>query len=211
MGVRRPVRGRSTPSRRCPDPRRRGLAVGLGPFLDGLRGFGSGTLFAAIAIGALTTVRPVWRWRVVAATLAGRPAVARCDRRLALPVGAVLAVAPPAIAGAASTGIRVLASASLGVATVATVAWALFLALLGPIAHTARDECVDPAVGACVKEWLTTREPCTRRSRAVSSTCSLTSQEPWRAAWRAATGRLRSPSPDSWTGSRATAGWADGG
>ncbi len=43
--------------------------VGLGPFLDGLRGLGPGTLLAAIGIGALTTVCSAWRWRVVAAAL----------------------------------------------------------------------------------------------------------------------------------------------
>jgi glycosyltransferase 2 family protein len=43
--------------------------LGLGPFLDGLRGLGPGTLLAAIAIGALTTVCSAWRWRVVAAAL----------------------------------------------------------------------------------------------------------------------------------------------
>jgi glycosyltransferase 2 family protein len=43
--------------------------VGPGPFLDGLRGLGPGTLVAALAIGALTTVLSAWRWRVVAAAL----------------------------------------------------------------------------------------------------------------------------------------------
>ena len=43
--------------------------VGLGPFLDGLRGLGPGTLLAALAIGALTTVCSAWRWRVVATAL----------------------------------------------------------------------------------------------------------------------------------------------
>lgn len=43
--------------------------VGPGPFLDGLRGLGPGTLLAALAIGALTTVCSAWRWRVVAAAL----------------------------------------------------------------------------------------------------------------------------------------------
>jgi len=43
--------------------------VGLDPFLDGLRGLGPGTLLAALAIGALTTVCSAWRWRVVAAAL----------------------------------------------------------------------------------------------------------------------------------------------
>jgi glycosyltransferase 2 family protein len=43
--------------------------VGLGPFLDGLRGLGPGTLLAALAIGALITVCSAWRWRAVAAAL----------------------------------------------------------------------------------------------------------------------------------------------
>jgi hypothetical protein len=43
--------------------------VGPGPFLDGLRGLGPGTLLAALAIGALTTLCSAWRWRVVAAGL----------------------------------------------------------------------------------------------------------------------------------------------
>ena len=43
--------------------------LGLGPFLDGLRGLGPGTLLVALAIGALTTVCSAWRWRVVAAAL----------------------------------------------------------------------------------------------------------------------------------------------
>ncbi len=48
--------------------------VGPGPFLDGLRGLGPGTLLAAMAIGALTTFFSAWRWRVVAEALgAGLP------------------------------------------------------------------------------------------------------------------------------------------
>jgi hypothetical protein len=43
--------------------------LGAGPFLDGLRGLGPGTLLAALAIGAVTTVCSAWRWRVVAAAL----------------------------------------------------------------------------------------------------------------------------------------------
>jgi uncharacterized membrane protein YbhN (UPF0104 family) len=43
--------------------------LGLGPFVEGLRGLGPGTLLAAIGIGALTTVCSAWRWRVVAAAL----------------------------------------------------------------------------------------------------------------------------------------------
>jgi glycosyltransferase 2 family protein len=43
--------------------------LGAGPFLDGLRGLRPGTLLAAIAIGAVTTVCSAWRWRVVAAAL----------------------------------------------------------------------------------------------------------------------------------------------
>jgi glycosyltransferase 2 family protein len=43
--------------------------VGPDPFLDGLRGLGPGTLLAALAIGALTTVCSAWRWRAVAAAL----------------------------------------------------------------------------------------------------------------------------------------------
>ena len=58
--------------------------LGLGPFLDGLRGLGPGTLLAAVAIGALTTVCSAWRWRVVAAALGlGLPlpgAAAACYR-----------------------------------------------------------------------------------------------------------------------------------
>ena len=43
--------------------------VGLGPFLDGLRGLNPGMLLAALAIGALTTLCSAWRWRTVAAEL----------------------------------------------------------------------------------------------------------------------------------------------
>jgi hypothetical protein len=43
--------------------------VGPGAFLDGLRGLGPGTLLAALAVGALTTVCSAWRWRAVAAAL----------------------------------------------------------------------------------------------------------------------------------------------
>jgi glycosyltransferase 2 family protein len=43
--------------------------VGAEPFLDGLRGLGPGTLLAALAIGAGTTVCSAWRWRTVAAAL----------------------------------------------------------------------------------------------------------------------------------------------
>jgi glycosyltransferase 2 family protein len=43
--------------------------LGTGPFLDGVRGLGPGTLLAATAIGAVTTVCSAWRWRVVAAAL----------------------------------------------------------------------------------------------------------------------------------------------
>lgn len=47
--------------------------VGPGPFLDGLRGLGPGTLLAALAIGALTTLFSAWRWRVVARALGDGP------------------------------------------------------------------------------------------------------------------------------------------
>lgn len=43
--------------------------LGAGPFLAGLRGLGPGTLLAALAIGAVTTVCSAWRWRVVARAL----------------------------------------------------------------------------------------------------------------------------------------------
>ena len=43
--------------------------LGPGPFVDGLRGVTPGTLLAAVAVGALTTVCSAWRWRVVAAGL----------------------------------------------------------------------------------------------------------------------------------------------
>ncbi|WP_448627956.1 lysylphosphatidylglycerol synthase transmembrane domain-containing protein [Geodermatophilus sp. URMC 64] len=43
--------------------------VGAGPFLDGLRGLGPGTLLAATAIGAVITICSAWRWRVVAGAL----------------------------------------------------------------------------------------------------------------------------------------------
>jgi uncharacterized membrane protein YbhN (UPF0104 family) len=43
--------------------------VGLDPFVDGLRGLRPGTLLAALAIGALTTLCSAWRWRTVAAAL----------------------------------------------------------------------------------------------------------------------------------------------
>jgi glycosyltransferase 2 family protein len=43
--------------------------VGAGPFLDGIRGLDLGTLLAAAAIGAGTTVCAAWRWRVVARAL----------------------------------------------------------------------------------------------------------------------------------------------
>jgi uncharacterized membrane protein YbhN (UPF0104 family) len=40
--------------------------LGAGPFLDGVRAIGPGTLLAAIAIGAAVTALSAWRWRVVA-------------------------------------------------------------------------------------------------------------------------------------------------
>jgi glycosyltransferase 2 family protein len=43
--------------------------VGTGPFVDGVRAIGPGTLLAAVAIGAVTTVGAAQRWRVVARTL----------------------------------------------------------------------------------------------------------------------------------------------
>lgn len=43
--------------------------LGTGPFLEGVRGLRPGTLLAAIAIGAMTTVCSAWRWRVVAGAL----------------------------------------------------------------------------------------------------------------------------------------------
>jgi glycosyltransferase 2 family protein len=43
--------------------------LGAGPFLDGLRAIGPGTLLAAVAIGAATTACAAWRWRVVAGAL----------------------------------------------------------------------------------------------------------------------------------------------
>jgi len=43
--------------------------VGAGPFLHGLRGLRPGSLLAAAAICAVTTVCSAWRWRVVAGAL----------------------------------------------------------------------------------------------------------------------------------------------
>jgi glycosyltransferase 2 family protein len=43
--------------------------LGTGPFLDGLRGLGPGSMLAALVIGAATTVCSAWRWRVVAGAL----------------------------------------------------------------------------------------------------------------------------------------------
>ncbi len=43
--------------------------VGPGPLVDGVRGLGPGSLLAALALGAATTVCSAWRWRVVAAAL----------------------------------------------------------------------------------------------------------------------------------------------
>lgn len=43
--------------------------LGTGPFLTGVRGLGPGTLVAAAAIGAVTTVCSAWRWRVVSAAV----------------------------------------------------------------------------------------------------------------------------------------------
>ena len=43
--------------------------LGAGPFLDGLRGLGPGTLLAVVSIGAVTTCCSAWRWRVVATAL----------------------------------------------------------------------------------------------------------------------------------------------
>lgn len=58
--------------------------VGPGPLLDGVRGLGPGTLLAALALGAATTVCQAWRWRVVADALGdGLPlpaATAACYR-----------------------------------------------------------------------------------------------------------------------------------
>jgi glycosyltransferase 2 family protein len=58
--------------------------VGPGPLLDGVRGLGPGSLLAALALGAATTVCQAWRWRVVATALGdGLPlpaATAACYR-----------------------------------------------------------------------------------------------------------------------------------
>lgn len=58
--------------------------VGPGPLLDGVRGLDPGTLLAALALGAATTVCQAWRWRVVASALGdGLPlpaATAACYR-----------------------------------------------------------------------------------------------------------------------------------
>jgi hypothetical protein len=43
--------------------------LGTGPFLDGVRGLGPGTVLTAMAIGAVTTLFSAWRWRVVAGAL----------------------------------------------------------------------------------------------------------------------------------------------
>ncbi|RFU19933.1 UPF0104 family protein [Geodermatophilus marinus] len=43
--------------------------LGTGPFLAGVRGLRPGTLLAAVAVGAVTTVCSAWRWRVVARAL----------------------------------------------------------------------------------------------------------------------------------------------
>jgi glycosyltransferase 2 family protein len=43
--------------------------LGAGPFLDGLRGLGPGTLLAATVLGAGTTIVSAWRWRLVARAL----------------------------------------------------------------------------------------------------------------------------------------------
>ena len=43
--------------------------LGTGPFLDGLRGLDAGTLLAALAVGAATTVCSAWRWRGVSGAL----------------------------------------------------------------------------------------------------------------------------------------------
>jgi uncharacterized membrane protein YbhN (UPF0104 family) len=43
--------------------------LGTSPFLDGLRAIRPGTLLAAIAIGAATSLCSAWRWRVVARAL----------------------------------------------------------------------------------------------------------------------------------------------
>jgi uncharacterized membrane protein YbhN (UPF0104 family) len=58
--------------------------VGMGPFVDGVRGLGPRTLLAAAVIGAGITICSAWRWRVVAAALGvGLPlwaATAACYR-----------------------------------------------------------------------------------------------------------------------------------
>jgi uncharacterized membrane protein YbhN (UPF0104 family) len=45
--------------------------LGTGPFLDGVRGLGPGTLLVALTIGGGTTLCSAWRWRVVSAALGG--------------------------------------------------------------------------------------------------------------------------------------------
>ena len=47
------------------------VRLGTGPFLDGVRSLGPGTLLLALAIGGGTTLVSAWRWRVVVAALGG--------------------------------------------------------------------------------------------------------------------------------------------
>ncbi len=43
--------------------------LGAGPFVDGLRALDGGTVLAATAVGALTTLGSAWRWRLVSGGL----------------------------------------------------------------------------------------------------------------------------------------------
>ena len=58
--------GVGPPRGRRGDARRGRLALGTGPFLDGLRAVDGEALLAAAAIGVLTTLCCAWRWTIVA-------------------------------------------------------------------------------------------------------------------------------------------------
>jgi uncharacterized membrane protein YbhN (UPF0104 family) len=79
--------------------------LGTGPFLAGVRGLDPGTLLAATAIGAVTTVCSAWRWRAVAAALGvGLPlpaATAACYRSQFLN-----SALPGGVLGDVSRGVR---------------------------------------------------------------------------------------------------------
>ncbi len=120
--------------------------LGAGPFLDGLRALDGGTLLAATAVGALTTLGSAWRWRLVSRGLGVdlplRRAVADYYQALflnaALPGGVLgdvhRAVGNGRAHGDVGRGVRaVVLERAAGQVTLAAVAAAVLLAGAGPL------------------------------------------------------------------------------